>query len=150
MVERTEMKSEYTQTELESLRHRFDAFCKKVIEHSVSNQIRSYIRHCKNYTAVPIEMESFSTEDLYSSARHKMSAGDETVMIDNDDIAEVLLEMQEKKRQVLLLNAALDYSLAETARILGIAYTTARSYKTRGLQEMKGKIESNGKKKRWK
>ena len=57
------------------------------------------------------------------------------------------MELQDKKREIVLLNAALGYSLSEIAGQLDLKYDTVKRYKSNAIKELRGKVGRDAKKK---
>ena len=68
-------------------------------------------------------------------------------MIENELLADALLEMQDKKREIILLSTALGYSLSEIARLLDLKYSTVKIYKSSAMKEVRRKVGMNEQKK---
>ncbi len=130
----------YTPGELESIQHRFDSYCKKVIDGSVRNQIRGYLRYCKNYNAVPLDNGPDilgGVIDDYLFEKIGIKAGDETVYLESYQLAEAVMKIPEKKRTALLFAVVLGYSAAEVAEKLNVKKETVSDYKHDALNILK-------------
>ncbi len=57
------------------------------------------------------------------------------------------MELQDKKREIVLLNAALGYSLSEIAGQLDLKYDTVKRYKSNAIKELRRKVGRDAKKK---
>ncbi len=127
----------------EKISSEFHSFCWKVIRRSVINQLRSYVRHCKNYETVPLEETKESATAVYDDileGKTKIPAGGMVVLIKNEELAEALMELPDTKREVILLSAALGYSLSEIAVWMNLKYDTVKSYKSNAMRELRGKV----------
>lgn len=138
----------YTAEELESIQHRFDSYCKKVIDSSVKNQIRGYLRYCKNYDAVSLVDEPDilgGVIDDYLFEKIGIKAGDETVYLESYQLAEAVMKIPEKKRTALLFAVVLGYSAAEVAEKLNVKKETVSDYKHDALNILKREAGKCGK-----
>lgn len=138
----------YTAEELESIQHRFDSYCKKVIDSSVKNQIRGYLRYCKNYNAVPLDDEPDilgGVIDDYLFEKIGIKAGDETIYLESYQLAEAVMKIPEKKRVALLFAVVFGYSVAEVAEKLNIKKETVSDYKYDALNILKREAGKCGK-----
>ncbi len=138
----------YTPGELESIQHRFDSYCKKVIDGSVKNQIRGYLRYCKNYNAVSLDEEPDilgGVADDYLFEKIGIKAGNETVYLDSYQLAEAVMKIPEKKRAALLFAVVLGYSVAEVADKLNVKKETVSDYKHDALKILKMEAGKYGK-----
>ncbi len=130
----------YTAEELESIQHRFDSYCKKVIDSSVKNQVRGYLRYCKNYGTVPLDDEPDilgGVIDDYLFEKIGIKAGDETIYLESYQLAEAVMKIPEKKRTALLFAVVLGYSAAEVAEKLNVKRETVSDYKHDALNILK-------------
>lgn len=99
----------YTAEELESIQHRFDSYCKKVIDGSVRNQVRGYLRYCKNYNAVPLDDEPDilgGVIDDYLFEKIEIKAGDETIYLESYQLAEAVMKIPEFICNTSIMNYA--------------------------------------------
>lgn len=127
----------------------FNAFCWTVIRRSVLNQLRSYVRHCRNFGTVSLEETEESVTAVYDDIQEeevRIPAGGTFILIEDERLADALLGLQDNKREVILLNAALGYSLSEIAGQLDLKYDTVKRYKSRAMKELRGKVGKDEKK----
>lgn len=127
----------------------FNSFCWMVIRRSVINQLRGYVRHCRNYGTVSLEETKESVTAVYDDfpeGKIKIPAGKMFILIEDEELAAALMELHDKKREIILLNAALGYSLSEIAGQLDLKYDTVKRYKSNAMKELRGKVGKNGKK----
>ena len=89
----------------------FHSFCWKVIRCSVLNQLRGYVRHCMNFETVSLEETGESVTAVYDDIpeeKAKIPAGGTIVVIENELLADALLEMQDKRGKLFYLAQRLD------------------------------------------
>lgn len=128
----------------------FNSFCWTVIRRSVINQLRGYVRHCRNYGTVSLEETEESVTAVYDDileGKIEILAGKMVILIEDERLADALMELQDKKREIVLLNAALGYSLSEIAGQLDLKYDTMKRYKSNAIKELRGKVGRDAKKK---
>ena len=139
---------EFTQSELESIQHRFDCYCKKIIDNSVKNQIRNYLRYCQKYEVMAMdeEMEQLQTvTDEYLSEKIEIKVGEESIYLESSQLAKAIMKIPEKKRIALLLAVVLEYSIGEIATQLNVSKKTVTDYKYEALSSLRKEVRQNGK-----
>lgn len=127
----------------EKISAEFHVFCRKVIRRSVLNQLRGYVRYCKNYGTVPLEETEESAMAVYDDVlegKVKIPVCGTVILIGDEKLAAALLEMQDTKREIVLRNTAFGYSLSEIAGQLELEYDTVRHYKSNAMKELRGKV----------
>lgn len=145
------MKEKNTVTDnAEKIASDFNSFCWTVIRRSVINQLRGYVRHCRNYGTVSLEETEESLLAVYDdipAGKIKISAGKMVILLEDERLADALMELQDKKREIILLSAAFGYSLSEIAGQLDLKYDTVKRYKSNAMRELRGKVGKDAKKK---
>ncbi|MDE5933568.1 MAG: sigma-70 family RNA polymerase sigma factor [Lachnospiraceae bacterium] len=145
------MKEKNTVTDnAEKIASDFNSFCWTVIRRSVINQLRGYVRHCRNYGTVSLEETEESLLAVYDdipAGKIKISAGRMVILLEDERLADALMELQDKKREIILLSAAFGYSLSEIAGQLDLKYDTVKRYKSNAMRELRGKVGKDAKKK---
>lgn len=133
--------NENTEKEVSGLQKRFDAYCCSVIRKRAFKQIGKYIQYCKKYAAIPVEeMEELTaTEEENPTDKFIFVIEGEQVYIEDEFLADAISELQERMRNVLLLNVALEHNLSEIASMLDIRYNTVKVYKSLALREIRRK-----------
>lgn len=128
---------------IKSLPFRFEAYCRKVIRNRAYYHIQKYMQYCRNYAAVSCDdvgEETLSVVDEYAIEKTEIRIGEERVMIGDTELADAIMELQERMRKVLLLNIALGHSLSEISVELGISYASVKVYKSMALKEIRKKV----------
>ena len=145
------MKEKNTVTDnAEKIASDFNSFCWTVIRRSVINQLRGYVRHCRNYGTVSLEETEESLLAVYDdipAGKIKISAGRMVILLEDERLADALMELQDKKRKIVLLSVAFGYSLSEIAGQLDLKYDTVKRYKSNAMRELRGKVGKDAKKK---
>lgn len=141
-------KEEFTQEELESIQHRFDFYCKKIIDNSVKNQIRNYLRYCQKYEVMAMdeEMEQLQTvTDEYLSEKIEIKVGNESIYLESSQLAKAIMKIPERKRIALLLAVVLEYSIGDIAEQLNVSKKTVTDYKYEALSSLRKEVRQNEK-----
>lgn len=141
-------KEEFTQDELESIQHRFDFYCKKIIDNSVKNQIRNYLRYCQKYEVMAMdeEMERLQTvTDEYLSEKIEIKVGNESIYLESSQLAKAIMKIPERKRIALLLAVVLEYSIGDIAEQLNVSKKTVTDYKYEALSSLRKEVRQNEK-----
>ncbi|HCM91920.1 MAG TPA: hypothetical protein DIS78_05075 [Lachnospiraceae bacterium] len=90
------------------------------------------------YGADDADPEQVLTEDDYGDLySYRLSVRGEKVLIRNEKLAEMLMRLQARKREILLMFYMLDMDLDKIAEKLGIAYETAKSTKSKAIGELR-------------
>ncbi len=88
------------------------------------------------------------TEDEYLSEKIKIRAGKNCVFLESWQLAEAIEALPERKKLVLLLAVALDYSIGEVALELHISKKTAINYKYQAIRALRQEVEKYEKEKK--
>ncbi len=139
-------RQDYTAEEWEAMPKKFDLFCKTVIENSVKNQIRGYLRHCMRYKVVSTDELTELFEgvcDEYLSEKTELKVEDESIFFESMELAEAIKRLPERKQTVLLMAVALGYSMGEVAEKLNITEKTATNYKYQALKLLREEMDEN-------
>lgn len=131
----------FCSSELESLQHKFDTYCKKTVKNGTFNVVRNFVRYCKNYDGISYEEveEILGNMEETSLCGTELQVGGTSIVIEDEELVQALMTLQNRKREVLLLSVALGHSLLEIANELQITYETAKSTKAKAVKEMKRK-----------
>lgn len=135
----------------DGIQERFDAFCKTVIRNCVKNQLRGYLRYCSHYKTVPFdEWKEFLGEikEEYLSEKIEIKAGSQSVFLESWQLTEAIQTLPERKKSVLLLAVALNYSIGEVTQELHISKKTAVNYKYQAIRELRQEVEKYEKEKK--
>ena len=129
-----------------SLRERFDSYCKRVIYHAAYNTVHKQERYLfYQWSGEGAELEKMQEVIEDDIGAVKLSVRD--VTLHDPDLAELVMELQARKREILLLNEIIGMSLTEIATELGVEYETVKSTKSKAMRDLrKGAARKNGKK----
>ena len=129
-----------------SLRDRFDFYCKEVIYHAAHNLVykqTQYLIH--QFTNGETDLEEMLHEDDHVNIFGiKLSVRGKEVFVRDEELAKMLMKLQARKREILLMNYMLDMTLDEIAEELGLKYETVKSTKSKAIREIrKGAVRKN-------
>ncbi len=124
---------------IERIRRFRDRYCKKTIYNAAHNLVLMQTQFLiLQYGADDADPEQVLTEDDYGDLySYRLSVRGEKVLIRNEKLAEMLMRLQARKREILLMFYMLDMDLDKIAEKLGIAYETAKSTKSKAIGELR-------------
>ena len=138
-------------SQIKSVRHQFDSFCKKVLR----EESRDYERQLAHILEREITFSDLSESilsrigvmDEYPSDHTYFDVLDYRVAVRNNQLAKALASLPSKKRDVVLLAFFLDMNDAEIAEKFNVVRTTIQRRRTSSLAELKSRLEvkKNGK-----
>ena len=129
----------------ETIRHRFDSFCKKIIK----GEVIDYERHMAYRRKYEISLSELSEQELrklcttdeYTLESYQFNALGYDIEVKDALIAEALQSLTEKKRNVILLSYFMNMSDAEIAREMNLVRSTIHEHRKRSLEQMKKIME---------
>ena len=138
-------------SQIKTVRHQFDCFCKKVLR----EESRDYERQLAHILEREITFSDLSESilsqigviDEYPSDHTYFDVLDYRVAVRNNQLAKALASLPSKKRDVVLLAFFLDMNDAEIAEKFNVVRTTIQRRRTSSLAELKSRLEvkKNGK-----
>ena len=125
--------------------HAFDAFCKKVLR----NDVRNYYDEMKRLRDKEVsfselserELEQLSTTDKYFTTEQTFNVLGRDVIVTDENIAEALRSLPERKRDIILLSYFLELSDGEIGEKLNLIRSTVQYQRTSTLRELKKIME---------
>ena len=125
--------------------HAFDAFCKKVLR----NDVRNYYDEMKRLRDKEVsfselserELEQLSTTDKYFATEQTFNVLGNDVIVNDENIAEALRSLPERKRDIILLSYFLELSDGEIGKKLNLIRSTVQYQRTSTLRELKKIME---------
>lgn len=131
-----------------SLRERFDSYCKRVIYHATYNTVHKQERYLFNQWGrrgtEPESVQEGIEDDIGAVT---LSVRGYEITLHDPELAELVMELQARKREILLLNEIIGLSLGEIAEELGVEYETVKSTKSKAMRDLrKGAARKNEKK----
>ena len=129
----------------ETIRHRFDSFCKKALK----GEVADYERHMAYRRKYEISLSELSEQELrklcttdeYTLESYQFKALEYDIEVKDALIAEALQSLTEKKRNVILLSYFMNMSDAEIAREMNLVRSTIHEHRRRSLEQMKKIME---------
>ena len=125
--------------------HAFDSFCKKVLR----NDVRNYYDEMKRLRDKEVsfselserELEQLSTTDKYFATEQTFNVLGNDVIVNDENIAEALRSLPERKRDIILLSYFLELSDGEIGKKLNLIRSTVQYQRTSTLRELKKIME---------
>ena len=132
-------------SQIQTVRHQFDSFCKKVLR----EESRDYERQLAHILERDIAFSDLSESilsrigvmDEYPSDHTYFDVLDYRVAVRNNQLAKALASLPSKKRDVVLLAFFLDMNDAEIAEKFNVVRTTIQRRRTSSLAELKSRLE---------
>lgn len=136
---------ELTPSQMKTVRHQFDSFCKKVIR----EEARNYIKHIAWRSAHEESLSELSGEqmsqlyvvDEYPSDQTQFSVQGYSIAVKNTRLADALAALPEDKREIVLLSYFFDMTDQEIADSMNLVRSTVQYKRTSSLTEMKKRME---------
>jgi len=123
----------------------FDCFCKKVLK----NEVRNYYDEMKRLRDKEVsfselsetELAQLSTTDKYFATEQTFNVLGHDVIVNDENIAEALRSLPERKRDIILLSYFLELSDGEIGKKLNLIRSTVQYQRTSTLRELKKIME---------
>jgi len=123
----------------------FDSFCKKVLKH----EARNYYGEMKRLRDKEVslselseqELEQLSTTDKYFATEQIFNVLGRDVIVNDENIADALRSLPERKRDIILLSYFLELSDGEIGKQLNLIRSTVQYQRTSTLRELKKMME---------
>ena len=127
--------------------HAFDSFCKKVLR----NEVRDYYDEMKRLRDKEIsftelseqELEQLSTTDKYFVTEQTFNVLGDEIIVNDENIAEALRSLPERKRDIILLSYFLELTDGEIGKKLNLIRSTVQYQRTSTLRELKKILGGN-------
>lgn len=138
-------------SQIKTVRHQFDSFCKKVLREESRDYERQLAHSLEREITFSDLSESILSQigvmDEYPSDHTYFDVLDYRVAVRNNQLAKALASLPSKKRDVVLLAFFLDMNDAEIAEKFNVVRTTIQRRRTSSLAELKSRLEvkKNGK-----
>ena len=132
-------------SQIKTVRHQFDCFCKKVLREESRDYERQLARRREKETIfsdLPDAVLSQIGEiDDYPSDHTYFDVLDYRIAIRNEQLAKALASLPSKKRDVVLLAFFLDMNDSEIAEKFNVVRTTIQRRRISSLAELKSRLE---------
>ena len=138
-------------SQIKTVRHQFDSFCKKVLREESRDYERQLAHSLEHEITFSDLSEAILSQigvmDEYPSDHTYFDVLDYRVAVRNNQLAKALASLPSKKRDVVLLAFFLDMNDAEIAERFNVVRTTIQRRRTSSLAELKSRLEvkKNGK-----
>ena len=125
-------------------RHRFDSFCKVVLHHAMLDCFREFSFQNKwmvslNYLPQPI-MDEIYTTDQYPSDYITFSADGYSLQISNEQLANIIEELPQPERRLLILCFVLELNDREIGRRMRCSRSAIQRRRTSVLRNMREQL----------
>lgn len=127
-----------------SLPERFDSWVTKTLQYLVFNEIRTIKRMQMSMPEIKMkDMDQMAYEDSYEvdDDAEEVLIGSIPIRIKNRKLAKVLPKIGKRKQQVIVGTIILGIPNRVLAELLGIDERILRNYKSRGLSEIRSRME---------
>ena len=132
-------------SQIKTVRHQFDCFCKKVLREESRDYERQLARRREKETIfsdLPDAVLSQIGEiDDYPSDHTYFDVLDYRIAVRNEQLAIALASLPSKKRDVVLLAFFLDMNDSEIAEKFNVVRTTIQRRRISSLAELKSRLE---------
>ena len=132
-------------SQIKTVRHQFDCFCKKVLREESRDYERQLARRREKETIfsdLPDAVLSQMGEiDDYPSDHTYFDVLDYRIAVRNEQLAKALASLPSKKRDVVLLAFFLDMNDSEIAEKFNVVRTTIQRRRISSLAELKSRLE---------
>ena len=131
-------------SQMKTVRHQFDSFCRKVLREESRNYKKQLVRRAEKEINLSelseTELSQLYVMDEYPSDSTSFDVLDYHVVVKDDRLADALAALPSKKRDVILLSYFLDMSDTEIAEKLKVVGSTIHRRRTSSLKELKQRL----------
>ena len=131
-------------SQMKTVRHQFDSFCRKVLREESRNYKKQLVRRAEKEINLSelseTELSQLYVMDEYPSDSTFFDVLDYCVAVKDDRLADALAALPSKKRDVILLSYFLDMSDTEIAEKLKVVGSTIHRRRTSSLKELKQRL----------
>ena len=138
------MQREFTREEDECIQNVFDFYMKKTICRSVQRAVLRQMRMECRCIAVPDEEMSIETEVVSMEPMDVIEVRGYMIPFNNEKLYLVLFQLNEKEREIMLLNICEQIPLKEISKLMDMDYGATRVHKSRGLKKIKELLKRYG------
>lgn len=129
----------------ETVRHQFDAYCKKILREEKIDFQRNYNARIKKETLIS-EMQQAQIDNLWSLDEYPSDmtlfrVNDIEISVSDSLLADALGSLPSKSRDIILLSYFLELSDTEIAKMLKIVRRTVQYRRISSLNKMKKHME---------
>ena len=132
-------------TNEKSKQHKHDSYCKRVLRNELFNHYNEedYLKDREaNFSELTTkELEQLSTKDEYFKFEYIFEVLGNEVIVKNEMIANALIELTERKKEIILLAYFLDLSDREIGENLNMIRSTVQSHRKKALTQLRRSIK---------
>ena len=135
------MNRQSSKEKMQTVRHQFDYFCKKILHGEKVNYEREMEYRGKHEISfsqlTQEELGQLNSMDEYTAEEEMFRVLDYDVVVKDDLICEVLKTLPEKKRNVILLSFFMDMTDTEIAKRMNLVRSTIYHHRVSSLRTLK-------------
>lgn len=132
-------------SQIKTIRHQFDALCRKVLREESRNIEKIRLRRLEReicFTGLSeYERKKLLVTDEYSFESTYFQVMDQSISIKDDRLAEAIESLAKEKQQIILLSYFFDMTDQEIAEVLHSFRSTVQRKKTHSIMELRIKLE---------
>ena len=125
-------------------RHRFDSFCKVVLRHAMLDCFREFSYQNKWLVSLhylpPSALDGICTTDQYPSDYIAFSADGHTLQISNEQLANIIEELPQPERRLLILCFVLELNDREIGRRMCCSRSAIQRRRTSILRNIREQL----------
>lgn len=127
--------------------YRFDAFCKKAMRYAAQNCYRDMKRRQQHEISLDCLMEEYNQEppslndDFTMLPIHRFYIGEIVISIENERLETALLQLPERKRELILLFYFAGIKEKEIAKMYDCSRSNINYYKHKILKQLQQEME---------
>ncbi len=137
---------EFSSSHMETSRHQFDSFCRKVLRDFSCDIERQRNRQRQRevcFSALSEQkMEQLFTKDEYPSDHTYFYVLGYPIKVENGRLAEAIASLSADKRDIFLLLYFLDMNDREIAEVMNMVRRTVQRRRTSSIQRIKDRMEA--------
>lgn len=130
------------------LHMRFDTFCKKVLKYRNYKFLREEYRRRERYCVFSDlnadKLDQFYISDKYEALNFGIDINDITVSIENELLYNALLQLPEKRLEIILLSFFMDLTDREIGEKMSMPQSTVRYNRIAAMKCIKDIMEMGG------
>jgi len=130
------------------IQQEFDYFCKRVLKNEFLNACKEDARQQKHESPLNEfggqEHGQLYTTDRYFEYEHIFMVSGLEIVINSELLAEILMALPERKRNIILLSQILGFSDSEAGKLLGIPRSTVQYQRKNTLDYLTDEYSESG------
>jgi len=128
----------------ESVCHKFDSYCKKVLRNTVIKYINEVLylsKHEVNFSDLPPNVYPMSTNDEYFLQSRSFETSIGSIIVNDPNIAETIPDLPDIQREIILLYYIAEKTDKEIGEILKMPRSTVRDNRYAAIKFLKKIME---------